>query len=139
MVYITMEWRMNYQNYYQQEYSFKQPDRSLDYFKAKFEAHITKSREFKYAVRDEPNYRFNATDAYTHSIRSEPCVAVHMPKERFERLIAQQDYIDRMESDANYGKELLRRQHDDRMVRESNDSVAKAYRNYQMLLELARK
>jgi hypothetical protein len=54
-------------------------------------------------------------------------------------LIAEQDLIDRLHSDAEYGKKAWSTERRDRIVREENPAVDKAYRNYLTLLELARK
>jgi hypothetical protein len=47
--------------------------------------------------------------------------------------------MQRLSTDARQGKRLWAQQREDRQVRDSNPAVEKAYRNYQMLLELARK
>jgi hypothetical protein len=40
--------------------------------------------------------------------------------------------------DAEQGKRIWRQEREDRLVRDQNPAVEKAYRNYQLLLELAR-
>jgi hypothetical protein len=56
-----------------------------------------------------------------------------------ERLVREQERIEHLQSDANYGKKLWAQDNADARVRNDNPAVAKAYRNYQALLELARK
>jgi len=47
--------------------------------------------------------------------------------------------MEHIKSDAEYGKKLCNMLHADERVRDDNPAVAKAYRNYLTLLELARK
>jgi hypothetical protein len=47
--------------------------------------------------------------------------------------------MDNLKKDANEGKRLWIRDCEERRVRDQNPAVEKAYRNYQMLLELARR
>jgi hypothetical protein len=64
---------------------------------------------------------------------------IHLSTENLERLIKEQDRMDSLRDEANYAKTVLTSMRRDQQVRDSNPAVDKAYRNYQMLLELARK
>jgi hypothetical protein len=71
--------------------------------------------------------------------RVEPLVAIHLPREQFDHLMDEFSRIDSWRDEANYAKTILTNQRKDEQVRYNNPAVAKAYRNYQMLLELCRK
>jgi hypothetical protein len=62
-----------------------------------------------------------------------------LTSDNLARLVAEQEHMQRLSDDAEQGKRLWVQQREDRQVRDSNPAVEKAFRNYQMLLELARK
>jgi hypothetical protein len=64
--------------------------------------------------------------------------AIHLTTDNLERLIREQELIHNLKKDAEEGKRIWIRDCEDRRVRSQNPAVEKAYRNYQMLLELAR-
>jgi hypothetical protein len=68
-----------------------------------------------------------------------PMKAVHLSHDNLERLVRQQELIEGLERDAEYGKRLHGMTYADAQIRKNNPAVAKAYEKYQMLLELARK
>jgi hypothetical protein len=68
-----------------------------------------------------------------------PMKAIHISPENLARLMAEQEHMDRLTDDANFGKQQWRQSRADAEVRAANPAVEKAYRNYQMLLELTRK
>jgi hypothetical protein len=51
----------------------------------------------------------------------------------------EQEHIQHLEQDAEYGKRMWQQEREDRVVRERNSAVQKAYQRYMTLLELARK
>jgi hypothetical protein len=53
--------------------------------------------------------------------------------------VAEQEHMQQLTDEAKFSKRLWVQSREDRQVRDSNPAVEKAYRNYQMLLELARK
>lgn len=109
-------------------------------FQERFEAHITESREYRHHVRPPMDYRYRPDTAmYNIEYKVEPCVAIHMPGYQFDRLMDDQTRMDSWRSEAEYGKKILTMLHKDERVRDENPAVAKAYRNYLTLLELARK
>jgi hypothetical protein len=65
--------------------------------------------------------------------------AIHLTTENLSRLVEEQARMQHLEQDAREGKRIWQQEREDRLVRESNPAVEKAYRNYQMLLELCRK
>jgi hypothetical protein len=101
--------------------------RDLKYFEAKFEARIEDSRVYKQYVR---------LDTAAEIV---PMKSIHLTHDNLERLLREQEYIQRLESDAEYGKKVVGMLRADERIRDSNPAVAKAYRNYLTLLELARK
>lgn len=109
-------------------------------FQQKFEAHITESREYRHHVRPPMDFRYvPGTAAYQMDYKTEPCIAIHMPRHAFDRLMDDQTRMDMWRDEAEYAKKLVGMWRADEHVRDDNPSVAKAYRNYLTLLELARK
>ena len=125
-------------NKYQYEY-LQEEQSDIKRFQQRFEAHITESREYREAVRQPMDYRFQLdTAAYQMDYKVKPCVAVHLPQHQFDRLMEQQTRIDRLVDDAEAGKRMWLKERADRSVREANPAVEKAYQKYLMLLELCR-
>ena len=112
-------------------------------FENKFQAHITESKEYRRAAYIRPpmdySYYKPGTALYEMEHRVEPLVAIHMPREQFDRLMNDQTRMDSLRDEAEYAKKVLTMLRKDECVRDNNPAVAKAYRNYLMLLELARK
>ena len=112
----------------------------LEYFISKFDARIEDSREYNQYVRPMPYYRdVCSSDDFRMETKITPMKAIHLTSDNLARLVAEQERMERMESDAEYGKKLCSMLHADERVRDDNPAVAKAYRNYLTLLELARK
>lgn len=108
-------------------------------FEQKFEAHIEDSKEYKQYVRSTNYYEWNGTQPYNLDVKVVPMKSIHLTIDNLERLVKQQHYISSLEQDAEYGKKVVRMLREDEWVRDDNPAVAKAYRNYLTLLELARK
>ena len=110
-------------------------------FERRFEAHITESKEYRRYVRPPIDYTYykSGTAMYEMENRVEPLVAIHLPREQFDRLMDDQTRMDRWRDEAESAKKVLTNLHKDERVRDDNPAVAKAYRNYLTLLELARK
>lgn len=108
-------------------------------FETKFEARIEDSKEYKQYVRQMPHYRWDANQPFNVETEIVPMKAIHLTIDNLARLVAEQQRMDRLLDDAEYGKKLVRMLHDDERIRDENPAVAKAYRNYLMLLELCRK
>jgi hypothetical protein len=128
---------MAYNNFSQEYLQEEQSD--IKRFQQRFEAHITESREYRHNVRAPMDYmRFRATATYEMEHRVEPCVAIHLPKHQFNRLMDEQSRMDSLRDEANYAKTLLTKIRKDDQVRYDNPAVDKAYQKYLMLLELCR-
>ncbi len=54
-------------------------------------------------------------------------------------MMIKNEMIQHLKYDAEQGKKMWRQEREDNAVRALNPAVEKAYRNYQLLLELARK
>ncbi len=113
--------------------------RDQKYFESKFEAHIQDSREYRQYVRHMPYYMWDGKEPFDIETQVIPMKAIHLSSENLDRLIREQRYMEDMLSDAEYGKNIVRQLRADERVRDDNPAVAKAYRNYLTLLELARK
>ena len=113
----------------------------LEYFISKFECRVEDSREYNQYVRQTHPYHrdFYSTDNYKVETKITPMKAIHLTSDNLARLVAEQEHMQRLSLDAAFGKRSWAQQHEDKRVRDSNPAVEKAYRNYQMLLELARK
>ena len=120
------------------QFAEEQP-RDLKYFESKFEARIEDSREYKQYVRQMPYYKWDGREPYNVDTQVVPMKAIHLSSDNLAKLLAEQNLMDRLLDDANEGKRIWRQEHEDSRVRNQNPAVEKAYRNYQMLLELARK
>jgi hypothetical protein len=65
--------------------------------------------------------------------------AIHLSSDNLAKLLAEQNLIDILMKDATEGKRIWRQEREDRLVRDQNPAVEKAYQKYLMLLELVRK
>ncbi len=113
--------------------------KDLKYFESKFEARIEDSKEYRQYARTNPYNMWDGRATYNLETQVVPMKAIHLTTDNLERLIREQERMAHMESDAEYGKKLCTMLHADERVRDDNPAVAKAYRNYLTLLELARK
>jgi len=120
----------------------KQRDSDADFecFISKFECRIEDSREYNQYVRPAPYYRdVCGSDDFRMETKITPMKAIHLTSDNLARLVAEQERMERMENDAEQGKQVWREKIRDRAVRDANPAVEKAYQKYVMLLELARK
>lgn len=108
-------------------------------FESKYEARITDSREYKQYIRRMPYNMWDGKVPFDSEVEVVPMKAIHLTRDNLERLMREQDLMDKLMSDAEFGKKLWDKERTDKAVREENPAVDKAYRNYQMLLELCRK
>ena len=125
------------------EYNYTEEEhRDLKRFQQRFEAHITESKDYRRAfyTRSPTDYSYYQPGTAMHEMehRVEPLVAIHMPREQFDRLMDEQTRIDRWRDEAEYAKRVLTNLRKDEQVRDTNPVVQKAYEKYLMLLELAR-
>jgi hypothetical protein len=112
----------------------------LEYFISKFECRVEDSREYNQYVRPAPHYRdFCGGDSFKMETEIVPMKAIHLTSDNLARLLAEQERMERMESDAEQVKRMWEQQCKDQMVRDKNPAVDNAYQKYQILLELARK
>jgi hypothetical protein len=84
--------------------------------------------------RDFCNY-----DSFKIETEIVPMKAIHLSVENLSRLVVEQEHLKHMQLDAEQGKRMWAKEREDMAVRATNPAVEKAYRNYQMLLELCRK
>jgi hypothetical protein len=129
---------INYKDYLQHPYFSKDESRDAEYFQSKFECRIEDSREYNQYVRQMPYYKWDGRDPYNVETQVVPMKAIHLTSDNLKRLVAEQELMYSLKKDAEEGKRLWIRDCEDKRVRNENPAVQKAYRNYQMLLELAR-
>ena len=125
----------NFNDYKMREESPK----DIRYFESKFEARIEDSKEYKQYVRRMPYDMWDGKIPFDAATQVVPMKCIHLTIDNLERLIREQEHMDSLQNDAEYGKKLWNMLRADECVRDDNPAVAKAYRNYLMLLELARK
>lgn len=107
-------------------------------FESKFEARIEDSREYKQYVRRMPYHMWDGKIPFDTEVEVVPMKAIHLTRDNLERLVREQDHMERLQDDAESAKRMWVKEREDRRVRDDNPAVEKAYRNYLMLLELAR-
>ena len=128
----------NYKDYLQHPYFLKDEPNSEEYFQNKFECRIEDSKEYKQYSRQVPYYKWDDRDPYNIETQVVPMKSIHLTSDNLKRLIAEQEHMKYLQKDAEEGKRVWQREREDSVVRSRNPAVEKAYRNYQMLLELAR-
>jgi len=128
----------NYEYYNQVKHRDRAGD--LEYFISKFECRVEDSREYNQYVRPTSYHRdFYDRDSFQMETKITPMKAIHLTSDNLARLVAEQERMERMESDAEQGKQVWQEKIRDRAVRDANPAVEKAYQKYVILLELARK
>jgi hypothetical protein len=120
------------------QWAEEQP-RDLKYFESKFDARIEDSKEYKQYVRRMHYADWDGKIPFNVEAQVVPMKCIHLTSENLERLVREQEFMEHLEKDAEYGKKLWRKELKDNAVREANPAVEKAYQKYLMLLELARK
>jgi hypothetical protein len=132
---------MTLQDEYHNQWNPKASAGDLEHFISKFECRVEDSREYNQYTRQVSSYHRDFYDSDNYKMETEivPMKAIHLTSQNLAKLVAEQEHMQRLSDDAEYGKKLWVGQLADNAVREANPAVAKAYRNYQMLLELARK
>lgn len=112
----------------------------LEYFISKFECRVEDSREYNQYVRPVPQYRdFYDSDNFKMETKITPMKAIHLTSDNLTKLVAEQEYMQRLHDSDAFHKRIWTQLHEDKRVRDSNPTVEKAYQKYVMLLELARK
>jgi uncharacterized protein YcaQ len=112
----------------------------LEYFISKFECRVEDSREYNQYVRPALYYRdVCSSDDFKMETKITPMKAIHLTSENLTRLVTEQELMQRLGEDAEYGKRAWDHERKDSIVRNENPAVEKAYQKYVMLLELARK
>ena len=111
----------------------------LEYFISKFECRIEDSREYNQYVRPSSYHKdFYDRDSFQMETKITPMKAIHLTSDNLARLVAEQEHMQRLTDDAEYGKKIWADERRDQMVRDANPAVEKAYQKYQMLLGLCR-
>jgi len=111
----------------------------LEYFISKFECRIEDSREYNQYVRPSSYHKdFYDRDSFQIETKITPMKAIHLTSDNLARLVEEQEHIQRLTDDAEYGKKVWANERRDQMVRDKNPAVEKAYQKYQMLLGLCR-
>jgi hypothetical protein len=111
----------------------------LEYFISKFECRIEDSREYNQYVRPSSYHKdFYDRDSFQMETKITPMKAIHLTSDNLARLVAEQEHMQRLSDDAEYGKKVWANERRDQMVRDKNPAVEKAYQKYQMILGLCR-
>lgn len=111
----------------------------LEYFISKFECRVEDSREYNQYVKPTSYHRdFYDRDSFQMETKITRMKAIHLTSDNLARLVAEQEHMQRLSEDAEYGKRMWDQERRDSMVRDANPAVEKAYQKYQMLLGLCR-
>jgi hypothetical protein len=131
---------INYNDYLQQfrEMDTNDHTRGIGYFQSKFECQIEDSEKYRQYVRRMPYQMWDGRIPFETDTQVAPMKAIHLSIDNLTRLIAEQEQMQHLKYDAEQGKRMWVKEREDAAVRTKNPAVEKAYRNYQMLLELAR-
>jgi hypothetical protein len=126
-------------NYYRRD-KFRDNARDLEYFISKFECRVEDSREYNQYVKPTAYHRdFYDRDSFQMDTKITPMKAIHLTSDNLARLVAEQELMQNLHDDAEYGKRAWDHERRDSIVRNENPAVEKAYQKYVMLLELCRK
>jgi hypothetical protein len=112
--------------------------RDLKDFESKYEARIEDSREYKQYSRRQPYYMWDGKVPLNTEVEVVPMKAIHLSSDNLERLVRERESMERQLEQAEYDKRIVYQLRADERVRNTNPAVAKAWRNYTTLLELAR-
>jgi hypothetical protein len=111
----------------------------LEYFISKFECRVEDSREYNQYVRPSSYHQdFYDRSSFQMETKITPMKAIHLTSDNLAKLLAEQEHMQRLSEDAEYGKRAWDHERRDSMVRNKNPAVEKAYQKYLMLLELCR-
>lgn len=111
-------------------------------FLKKYEAQVTLSSK-RYARRQPirfSDWNVHSTEYdYTSTIQVEQCLDVTIPKHRFQELVERDRFYTELSRRHDYASAVVDQMVQDEVVRKNNPAVEKAWRNYQLLLEMCRK
>lgn len=112
-----------------------------DDFFTKYEAHVALSPK-RYARRKPmkfSDWNVHSVDHDYSMIETEQYMEVTIPKHKLQELVERDRYFNELLKRHDYATQLVNQMVQDELVRKENLAVEKAWRNYQLLLELARK
>ena len=75
---------------------------------------------------------------FHQEVQTEPYIEMFIPQHRFEELVDREKHFEEMASKSDYAQHILAEKTIEDTIRRQNPAVEKAWRNYKMLLELAR-
>lgn len=109
-------------------------------FLEKYEAHVTLSDK-RYARRQPIRYSDWNVHSVSHDyhIQTEQYLEVTIPRHRLEELAERDKFYSEVAKQHEYAVQVVNQMVQDELVRKQNPAVEKAWRNYQLLLEMARK
>ena len=117
-------------------------DLDVRHFLNKFEAYGSISNRMHYRYR-RVNYNdwmsVGSPMPISTDVEQEPMIEITLPQHKFKELLAQEDYLERLEQSNDYNQKVVNMLRADERVRDDNPAVKNAWKKYLMLLELARK
>lgn len=112
---------------------------SINDFFQKYEAYVTVSDK-RYARRQP--VRFSDWNTYSvkhdYHIQTEQYLEVTIPRHQLEELVERDRFYSEIAKQHDYAVQVVNQMVRDELVRRDNPAVEKAWRNYQLLLEMAR-
>lgn len=115
--------------------------KAFEKFLNKYEATAEIDEYRRYSVRQPLSFNYYDVNisSYQATFNTEPMIKMHVPQHQFVRLTEQDKFVEYLERTNDYNQQVVNMLREDERVRDANPVVQKAYRNYLMLLELARK
>lgn len=137
---------MNSHDYYRDQYMQRygqtatQKMTSVDDFCRRYNVQITESEHRRARREAVPNWSMDYTkySPVEYRVEYEQLVALHMPRESLDRLLALEPKLEYTHDQLNRYTRKEQADYQDAQVRENNPTVKKAWEKYQMLLGLAR-
>lgn len=113
--------------------------RDIERFSRKFNVYVSESRQYRRREVSPQFIDFNTHQYnYTLDTHDVPYVELHMPAESLDHIIQLDEHSSYDRHQINHAMDVLRQHRADESVRNSNQAVQKAWRNYITLLEIAR-
>jgi hypothetical protein len=137
---------MNSHDYYRDQYMQRygqtatQKMTSVDDFCRRYNVQITESEHRRARREAVSNWSMDYTkySPVEYRVEYEQLVALHMPRESLDRLLALEPKLEYTHDQLNRYSRKEQADYQDAQVRENNPTVKKAWEKYQMLLGLAR-
>jgi hypothetical protein len=146
LVFIEMDMTMNSHDYYRDQYMQRygqtatQKLTDVDDFCRRYDAKITNSEHRRARREAVPNWSMDYTkySPVEYRVEYEQLVALHMPRESLDRLLALEPKLEYTHDQLNRYARKDQDEYKDAQIRQNNPAVKRAWENYCTLLALCR-